>query len=463
MEFKPVSDNQKRFVLDDTNTIVVALGGQGSGKTHVAVVKTLRTILDFPGSDVWFVAPDLERLEQGLLTKFRALCPESLMKKEFIHRRRFELANGTIIHWRSSDVPGGLRAGEQNVAVYDEAAWAPYAQARRAITDLQGRLRLESKELRCPNEWIPDKPWIEVLERGSETSKIRVTFRTPRQLIVTTTPAMGSYINELLEGGDPKGIRTYTLKTEDNTHLPPGYVQQLREAYGDGPLWQQEALGQIVGVESAHYPTFDPKRHVMAGPSIYKIVVGGIDWGWSNKLAIVVYGFTSTGVVYGLEEFVADHISSDRLILKANELREKYGVIRYFCDPAEPRSIQDLNMHGIPASKAVTVDKVYRASRVASRLERGPMGMCRLYLDPSMKETIRAFRFAGQTIEDPKKLKEIKSGKPGDDPLDATEYAICGGEVLMGAPIAAVIARGHKRHEGSRPSPVSVPFRLLGA
>lgn len=459
MEFIPVSDNQKRFVLDEAHRVVIALGGRGSGKTHIAVVKALRTILEYPGSRIKFVAPDLERLEEGLLNKFRELCPSSLLVKEFIQKRRFELANGTTITWRSVDIPGGLRAGEQNLDIFDEAAWAPYSQAKRAFGDLLANLRLKQRTLWCPNEWIGDHPWIEVLERGNEESHIRVTYQ--RQLAVTTTPAIGSFVNELLEAGDPEGIRTYQLETEDNLdNLPEGYLEQLREAYA-GVLFRQEAMGEIVGVESAHYPMFDTRLHVMGAPTDFRLVVGGIDWGWSSKLAILIYGFTSTGVAFGLEEFVADHVTSDRLMLKAHELREKHKVQRYFCDPAEGRSIADLNMHGIPASKAVVTDKMYRASRVASRLERSSMGTYRFYLDPSMKETIRAFRFAGDMVEDPKKLKEIKSGRPGDDPLDATEYAICGGEMLMGAPVGAVFGRGHKRHEGERPAPVSVPFRLL--
>lgn len=460
MEFTPVSQSQEGFVFDEAHRVVIALGGRGSGKTHVAVVKALKTILEYPGSELKFVAPDLERLEEGLLSKFRQLCPKSLLTKEYLHKRQFVLDNGSLIRWRSVDIPGGLRAGEQNLAVFDEAAWAPYSQARRAIGDLQANLRLERRELWCPNKWIGDHPWIEVLKRGSESSNIRVNYK--QQLVITTTPAIGSFVNELLEMGDPEGIRTYRLKTEENAdNLPKGYLEQLKEAYPGEAQFRQEALGEIVGVESAHYPMFDPRRHVMAPPVDFRLVVGGIDWGWSNKLAIVVYGFTSSGVAFGLEEFVAPHITSDRLILKAQELREKYKIERYFCDPSEPRSIADLNMHGIPACKAVVVDKMYRASRLASRLEAGPLGIYRFYLDPSMKQTIRAFRLAGDTVGDPRKLKEIKSGKPEDDPLDASEYAICGGELLMGAPMGPVFGRGHKRHEGDRPSPMAVPWRLM--
>ena len=459
MEFVAVSEPQRQFVLDDRHRVVIALGGRGSGKTHVAVVKTLGVALQYPGSHIRFVAPDLERLEEGLLNKFRELCPRSLLVRENLGRHEFILANGGVIRWRSTDTPGGQRAGEQNFSVFDEAAWSPYSQAKRAFGDLLAGLRLQERELWCPNEWIFDHPWIEVLQRGRERSFIRVHYK--HQLAVTTTPAIGSFVNELLDVGDPPNIRTYHLQTEDNAaHLPEGYLEQLKEAY-PGILWQQEALGELIGVEMADFPMFDPRRHVMYPPTEFQLVVGGIDWGFRHNLAIVVFGFTSSGVAFGCEEFLAGHMGSDALILKADELRRKWGVERFFCDPAEPRPIMDLNIHGVPASRAVITDKLYRATRIVSRLEKTDANTYRFYLSPDMKETIRAFRFAGDTVEDPRKLKEIKSGRPGDDPLDATEYAITGGEMLMGVPVGTFLGRSHQRHEGQRPSPVGVPFRLL--
>jgi hypothetical protein len=369
------------------------------------------------------------------------------------------LANGSEIHWRSTNTQAGLRAGEQNFAVFDEAAWSPYSQAKSAIGDLWAGLRLKVRELWCPNEWVFDYPWIQVLERTRTRSRIRVTYK--RQMAITTTPAVSSYINEILEGGDPEGFRTYYLKTQDNyEHLPEGYLEQLKEAY-PGIIYRQEALGELIGVEIALYPMFDSSKHIMYPPVDFKLVVGGIDWGYTNNLAIVVYGFSSSGVAFGCEEFVVNHAGNDKLILKCDEIRRKWNVERFFCDPAEPKSIQDLNIHGIPASKANITDRVYRASRVASRLEKTDMNTYRLYLSPDMKETIRAFRFSGDKVEDPRKLKETKSGRPGDDPLDATEYAITGGEMLLGGNIGTFLGRDHKRHAGNRPSPVGVPFRLV--
>jgi phage terminase large subunit-like protein len=458
MHFSLSSKDKEKFVADKKHRVVIALGGRGSGKTHVAVVKTIGTVLEYPGSRVWFVAPDLERLEEGLLNKFRELCPPDLLAQQHLTKRLFVLANGSVIHWRSTDAVAGLRAGEQNFAVFDEAAWSTYGQAKRAFSDLIAGLRLTRKELIIPNKWLIERPWIEVLERGKTQSRIKVTYSQPNQLVITTTPAIGSFINDLLEGGDPDGMRTFPLKTSENLeNLPEGYLDQLKEAY-PGQLFQQEALGELIGVESANYPSFDRSKHVRYPPVDFKMVVGGIDWGWRNNLAIVVYGFSSSGVAWGLEEFVAPHITSDRLIQKCADLRDKYGILRFFCDPAEPRSIMDLNAHGIMASKAVTTDKLYRTTHVAARFEITPANTYRLYISPDMKETIRAFRFAGDTVEDPKKIKEVKSGRPGDDPLDASEYAILGGELLLGGSLPAEIGRGHKRHEGSRPSPVGVPF-----
>ena len=162
-------------MLDDTHKVVVALGGRGSGKTHCAVAKTIGLIMQYPGSRIWFVAPDEKRLEMGLLDKFRELCPSTLLKREHHGRQQFfELSNGSEIHWRSTNTQAGLRAGEQNFAVFDEAAWSPYSQCKSAIGDLWAGLRLKVRELWCPNEWVFDYPWIQILERTRTRSRIQI-------------------------------------------------------------------------------------------------------------------------------------------------------------------------------------------------------------------------------------------------------------------------------------------------
>lgn len=462
MEFKAVSQAQRAFVFDDAHRITVALGGQRSGKTHCGVVKCLRHVLDYPGARILWTAPDMDRLEAGLISKFMQLAPPELILEHLISRKKIILANGSEIRWRSTDVPGGLRAGEQSFAVFDEAAWSPYLQEKRTYADLRGRLNLHQREFWCDNYWIPDFPKgntdVEILESGSSQSLIRVTYHP--QLVITTTPKMGSFTNELLEV-PPSNVTLYHFHTEDNAdNLAPGYIEELQEAYA-GNLLRQEAYGELISVDSPDYPTFDPKVHVHSGPVEYSLVIGGIDWGYRASFALVVIGFTSNGVAFGVEEWGEPHLELDRIVLKASELMQKHNIHTYFCDQAEPANIAFLNRHGVSAVKQSVIQKMYRTSAVASRFQRNDLGTYRLYLDPSMRQTIRQLRFAGESIEDPSKLKEIKSGRPGHDFVDALEYAITGGERMLGSPFYPTSARGQKRDEGFG-VPISQPFRFIG-
>ena len=460
-KFRPVSDEQRGFVMDDTNRVVVALGGRGSGKTHVGVAKCLRHVIEYPGARVWFVGPDLERIEEGLLDKFRELCPPDLLVEEAISRKTFRLANGASIRWRSTDARAGLRAGEKSLAVFDEAAWSPYAQARAAYSDLRANLRMYKREFWCPNEWIFDHPRIRVIERQRDRSFIEVEYKS--QLLITTTPALRSFINDLLDA-PPRGCKIYHLRTEDNLeHLRPDYIEELHEAYGYDSLFQQEAMGELVTVASPDYPDFDRKYHIMSHPGdmrAFKVVAGGIDWGWRSALAIVIVGFTSSGTAFGLEEWGGSHIDLDKVVLKAGELMRKWGVHVYFCDQQEPANISFLNRQGVPAVKQAVIDKAYRVAAVSSRFKKTQAGTYRLYLDPSMTETVRELRMGGMEVEDPRTVKEIKSGQPQDDFVDALEYAVTGGERLFGSPFLPVEGRGQKRHEG-RPA-MAISWRLLG-
>jgi len=445
--------------LDDTHTVAVALGGQGSGKTHAGVAKTIRHCLQYPGAQVRFVAPDEERLHEGLIKKFREVCPADLLAEERLGKKEFVLANGGEVDWRSTDVVGGQRAGEKSLAVFDEAAWSPYRQAQRAYADLLGRLRLHKRRFWCDNHWLAGQPSVEILESSSTQSFIEVTYR--QQLLITTTPKRNSYLNHLIEG-DPQDLALYHLRTEDNTaHLAPGYIERLRAAYPNAVDFAQEALGEITGTDSPDYPNFDTKKHVMGGPGSYQLVVGGIDWGYRNDLAVGVVGFTQSGTAFGIEEWGGSHIDLDQMTLKCAELRDKYGIRVFFCDQASPQNISFLNRNGVNAVKQAVILKQYRTAAILSRFQKTEAGTYRLYLDPSMRQTIRQLRFAGEEVDDPTKLREVKSGKPGNDYVDALEYAVTGGERMLGNPFIPIVGRDSHR-EGSARSTVAVPFRFLG-
>jgi len=459
VKFRPNSKAQERFVLDDVHRVAVALDGRGSGKTHANVVKCIRHCMDYPGAKVWFVGPDDKRLREGLLEKFQEICPPNLIRERRLGDKEFILANEGKIGWRSTDVLAGLRAGEQSFACFDEAAWAPYNQAQRAYSDLRAGLRLFKRRFWCDNDWISPDPWVEVLETGSSSSFIEVTYK--QQLAISSTPRRRSYLNELLEV-PPPGVAIYQLHTEDNAaNLTPGYLDELRAAYPNAAEYAQEALGEMTGTDSPDYPDFDTKKHVLGGPGAYNLVVGGIDWGYRNALAVIVMGFTSSGAAFAIEEWGGSHIDLDQIVLKTAELQSKYGIRVFFCDQASPQNISFLNRNGVPAVKQAVILKSYRTAAVLSRFQKTQAGTYRLYIDPSMRQTIRQLRFAGEEVDDPAKLREVKSGKPDNDYLDALEYAVTGGERLLGNPFIPVVGRESHR-EGSTRQTIGVPFRFLG-
>ena len=437
----------------------MALGGRGSGKTHIGVIKCIRHCLEYPGAKVWFVAPDDKRLREGLLDKFQEFCPPDLIRERRLGDREFVLANEGKIGWRSTDVLAGLRAGEQSFAVFDEAAWAPYNQAQRAYSDLRAGLRLFKRRFWCDNDWLTGQESVEVLEKGDSSSFIEVTYQ--QQLAITTTPRRRSFLNELLEV-PPSGVSKYQLHTEDNAaNLPPGYLEELRAAYPNPTDFAQEALGEMTGTDSPDYPNFDTKKHVMGGPGSYQLVVGGIDWGYRNALAVVVVGFTQSGTAFGIEEWGGSHIDLDQIVLKCAELRDKYGIHVFFCDQAAPQNISFLNKNGVRAVKQAVILKAYRTAAILSRLQKTEMGTYRLYLDPEMKQTIRQLRFAGEEVDDPTKLREVKSGKPGNDYVDAIEYAVTGGDGMLRNPFIPVVGRDSHREGSARPS-IAVPWKFMG-
>lgn len=433
---KPNSDAQKGFIFDDEHEIVVGSGGQGAGKTHAAIAKAVRYILRYPGAYGMFVAADYGRYHLGLKRIFDKLCPSGLAPQVNQRHQVISLANGCEIYWRSAVEPTATRASELAFAVYDEAALNSPAEGIECYETLQGRLRQGKRDLWLDTVLVPkENPDVEILRQVNGKSLVRVDYFP--QMWITTTPRIGSWFNQTFdEELNPDVCQVYKFHTEDNEeNVGRGYIQRLARVH-KGPLFEQEAHGEFVGAQNLTYPTFDPKLHTLgAVPQEFKLVVAGVDWGWNSSFAIEVVGFSSTGVAFVIDEFTGEQVPIDKVVLKCQQMRDKWGAKFFFCDASEPALIAHLMRSQVPAFKAhYNGDKMYRVAAVAARFERqaGIFGY-RLYISNTCKDLIKTLKLSGE-MQKPGVVREVRSQIGRDDPIDALEYAITDGERMMGVP-----------------------------
>jgi hypothetical protein len=112
-------------------------------------------------------------------------------------------------------------------------------------------------------------------------------------------------------------------------------------------------MAEFITFEGKVYKSFDP-----AGPCVvhkrdkYVEYYGGIDFGFRNPTAIGVAGKTKDGTLDLVEEIYETGLVSYQVLAHVKALQNKYGVTRWWADPADPAMIEELKIAGIPISPA---------------------------------------------------------------------------------------------------------------
>jgi PBSX family phage terminase large subunit len=127
------------------------------------------------------------------------------------------------------------------------------------------------------------------------------------QLFGTTNPDSPTHWlrkKYLLRAGE-LNLRTWHSTLDDNPHLDPAYVANLKAEYTG--LWYRRFIrGEWVQAEGAVFDMWDETRHVIAPdqiPAITRWISMGVDHGTRNPLHAVVVGLGVDGVLYVVREW----------------------------------------------------------------------------------------------------------------------------------------------------------------
>ncbi len=157
-----------------------------------------------------------------------------------------------------------------------------------------------------------------------------------------------------------KGRMTRILsRHEDNPTITEDYLKELRAMTGANRARMYEGLWvPEVGIV---YDEWVADTHVLDGwyeidddlnrwvvfrdgtRKGLKYCVAGVDWGFRNPGTLLVFGVDGDGILYLLSETYQSQRQLDWWAEEAVELKEKYNIRRFFCDPAEPGNIEKFN------------------------------------------------------------------------------------------------------------------------
>ncbi len=375
------------------------VGGLGAGKTTAGAMRAILRAVEHPGSLGVIGAPTYPMLRDATARTFFALLPTALVASYNKTEGHLILRNGSEILFRSLDAPDRLRG--LNLAWFwlDEAPLCGYY----AWQVLKGRLRQRGYEGR-----------YETAGWATGTPKGRDGFARDFELAPRPSHAL------------------FRASTWANAHnLPPGYIDELGYS---GAFARQEIEGLFVAFEGLVY-TLDASAggHLAEPPerARWQRVIGGVDWGYTNPSAALVFALDGDGGVWQLDEFYQRRAGLEETLLPALlDLTRRYGVETWYCGPDEPEHIDALSAalarEGL-ASRAQRADNSVRAGiqTVTSLLARRPDGAYGLHIAPRCVHTIAeygSYQYATRASEgrDPSE----QPLKQNDHALDATRYAL---------------------------------------
>ena len=374
------------------------VGGLGAGKTTAGAMRAILRAVEHPGALGVIGAPTYPMLRDATARTFFALLPASLVASYNKTEGHLILRNGSELLFRSLDAPDRLRG--LNLAWFwlDEAPLCGYY----AWQILKGRLR----------------------QHGYATAGW-----------ATGTPKGRDGFARDFELAPRPGHALFRAATWTNAHnLPPDYIGELGYS---GAFARQEIEGQFVAFEGLVY-TLDASigGHLAEPPERerWRRVIGGVDWGYTNPSAALVFALDGDCGVWQVDEFYQRRAGLEETLLPALlDLTRRYDVETWYCGPDEPEHIAALSAalarEGL-AARAQRADNSVRAGiqTVTSLLARRPDaadGAYGLHIAPRCVHTIAeygSYQYATRASEgrDPSE----QPLKQNDHSLDATRYAL---------------------------------------
>ena len=372
---------QKQF--HECNTRFKAfVGGIGSGKTLGGAIEAIRYMIENPGSGGIIVAPNYPMMITSTLPTFFEKLPSMLIQDIHKGERKITLKNGSWCFYRSAEDPDTLRGPNLSWFWPDEASLMP----GKAFEILLGRIR---------DERFPCRGWV------------------------TTTPKGFNWVYEKFVKKKSNKYELIHCSSRNNPYLSKDFIESLQEDYS-GAFARQEIEGDFVAMEGAVYSMFSRLKHVLnpkdCKKKVFKSVIYGVDWGFTNPSVILAIGLDSDNRAYILEEFYQRRVMIEDLVKAAKGMKEKYGDGVFYADPSEPQFIMAFNNAGLSCVGAKN-DIMAGINKVGSMLEEKGDGKPALFVDASCVNTIMEFENYC--------YPDVKEGRPDlDKPLKIHDHAM---------------------------------------
>lgn len=259
--FKP-SVYQEMIINNDIDTILLSLGGYGSGKTVASAAKVFRHMLEVRGASVLALAQTLEQVDKNAVTELIRFIPPKLIAKRT--KNFIQLTNGSHIIFLASDKEDKIRGFNLTMAWGVEVNKIKYS----VIEQLESRIRHENAQVfnldsEGKKQQVVDSDGVRsvdviksynqiILESNPDPSSRTLQLywtRSTRFVATQTVKNPKEYIPFLTGTGKGFKVCTYLTNGFDNIFLSKDFKDNLnaksdkvRKIYMDCDLSVKEGL-----------------------------------------------------------------------------------------------------------------------------------------------------------------------------------------------------------------------------
>ncbi len=382
MTLLPLTPKQRDFIIGSQSRVNLLHGSVRSGKSIVADIRFLEALIRSKSArPPLIVGRTQTALERNVLDDLRRLVGT----ENFDYKRSLKLA---YIYGRPVLIEG---ANDESAYTKIAGSTLPFAYVD------EGTL-------------IPESFWNMLISRLSEPGA---------QLFGTMNPGgPGHYLKKKwIDREAELDLRSWHFALEDNTHLDPAYVAELKRQY-TGLFYQRYILGQWVQAEGAIYQNFRRDLHTVdrlpeGRPS--QMVVG-VDWGATHPTAYLRalrYGTTW----YIDKEYRRSDLTNGEL---ARDLQAFLGDLypsAILVDPSAKSFRLELLRAGVQMVMQADNDVLNGLSRVSNAFETGHLKL----VEPNCPLTLEELE--GYRWDDAATERGLdKPVKEKDDLMDALRY-----------------------------------------
>lgn len=262
-----------------------------------------------------------------------------------------------------------------------------------------------------------------------EEIRSRCSGKGARVICDTNPDVPTHYLKQLIdqaeERNDPTIIAKHFTIFDNKENLDPDYLETMVNSKS-GVFYERDILGLWSSGDGIVYADFDIHENEITRKEYEEMYpeqvrkhgltyIAGVDWGYEHKGCIVVIAVDYQNNFTLIEEHTHKHWQGTDWLAKANEIKARYGNIKFYCDSARPEYVGMFRQNGINAINAY------------KRILKGVDTVASLIKQRKFKVVKEAINYFEKEIFEynwDEKTGEPEKKDGNDDVMDTTRYAV---------------------------------------